>query len=846
MSAMRRPDWANRTMLRRAALIAAALGLAAVATVMLTYTLYMYRGTAEPALATQAQLACRAPDGSAVTPCAAKLQALGNGTFRAYLLEPKGQSLVVRLILAAGETRPPAALLLRAGHERFGRPWAQIAVAIDGAAPTTLDKPTPPHWRRIVRDLPTALPRRSVEIVVRPALPADADKALILDEVGLFASRAAINHVTFFGPQSYESYYPLFLFFHRLAWIVLGLMALAVVSRERGARWTVAAGAALATLIGSHIAFHYTNGPEWAAPARLMQTAGTVLEGAGANLNYVQYMAMGLAEGKGPIIVSHPPWNRMPGIGFLYLPAVVKGDLIATSVNVLFWQLAILAAGTFALTAALARIAPLWVAGGIGFLIAMLPKTPYYSQMESMIVGIACLLLAAACLFIADTEERRQVRLSRHVLLHLAFALWLSLRVDVLPLWAITSLLLYGWPPARWRYLALPASLVLLICVPWGLFKLRFAPELSMTTNSFGASLMVGNWEVPHPFVWKVEDGTYFAFAKDIPGGAATKAASDYAVREVLRFWLTFPLYLVSLVWHEMLNAVQGQINSGTQIKTWLTLSGRTIFAAAAVLLAALLVRYKPHRLLLLGGILAFNLPIFFLVYSGGGRFYNVAQPVIVLLPLLILADRDFWTRVRDRPWALVLALLVPGLIGLYGRNLDRWMIQHDGFRFAAPFADPARSPLVVWRNPPLAWAKDRRQIDLAGVSPAPGVRLTKGESVRLEADEGPPRPIATLALPAEVATAARCRLHVDLGVVRSAVTVAVERTGAAGPAPPDPIAGTRASWTGRGDAILELDVAVAPLPPGAGPPRLVVRTLKPGAPAVSIKTVILYGCSKS
>ena len=186
--------------------------------------------------------------------------------------------------------------------------------------------------------------------------------------------------------------------------------------------------------------------------------------------------------------------------------------------------------------------------------------------------------------------------------------------------------------------LGMPALFMLAVGVPWGLFKQRYTGEFSMTTNSAGASLMVGLWEVPHPFVWTVDDGSYGRWAEIAGLPSDRKVASDAAVRETLRFWLTYPGYLVSLVWHEFMQFWSGQMAPGI----WY-FSDRLVrfsprlaenmpylrLASLAVIAVAVFTRYRPVMVLLLGWIVFFNVPLYFLVYSSAGRFYNVALAAV-------------------------------------------------------------------------------------------------------------------------------------------------------------------------------------------------------------------------
>jgi hypothetical protein len=59
----------------------------------------------------------------------------------------------------------------------------------------------------------------------------------------------------------------------------------------------------------------------------------------------------------------------------------------------------------------------------------------------------------------------------------------------------------------------------------------------------------------------------------------------------------------------------------------------------------------------------------------------------------------------------------------------------------------------------------------------------------------------------------------------------------------PPPISGGMAKWIGSGTATFDL---YAPVAPSEGSPRLVLRAVGTDAPVVSLKKVVLYGCSKT
>jgi hypothetical protein len=120
-----------------------------------------------------------------------------------------------------------------------------------------------------------------------------------------------------------------------------------------------------------------------------------------------------------------------------------------------------------------------------------------------------------------------------------------------------------------------------------------------------------------------------------------------------------------------------------------------------ATMALSLVVGYRRLQTLLLGWVVLFNVPIFFLVYSSGGRFYNASAVALVVASLTLLTDAGFYRKVLGRPFlsgAVVAGVLA---VTLFGTQLDLFLIEWDALRYASPFLDPAASTLSVFRNDP-------------------------------------------------------------------------------------------------------------------------------------------------
>jgi hypothetical protein len=406
--------------------------------------------------------------------------------------------------------------------------------------------------------------------------------------------------------------------------------------------------------------------------------------------------------------------------------------------------------------------------------------------------------------------------------------------------------------------LGMPALFMLAVGVPWGLFKQRYTGEFSMTTNSAGASLMVGLWEVPHPFVWTVDDGSYGRWAEIAGLPSDRKVASDAAVRETLRFWLTYPGYLVSLVWHEFMQFWSGQMAPGI----WY-FSDRLVrfsprlaenmpylrLASLAVIAVAVFTRYRPVMVLLLGWIVFFNAPLYFLVYSSAGRFYNVALAAVLLLTVLLLCDARFYRTILKRPWAAGITVAVALAIGLGGQKLDDYLIAADGFRFRAPFLDPAQSRLAVWKavEPPRedSIREPSTNLALTDLIPAQATETAAdGEGIRVMAPAGRPRPLAAVPLPPDFLGFHHCRIRMELKVSHGKVAIGIETPDGAPSLLSEPV---RPLAPGEADFMpLDFNVPIGDRAPAAHPAQISLSAVGGAATDITLRRAVVHGCTRS
>ena len=98
----------------------------------------------------------------------------------------------------------------------------------------------------------------------------------------------------------------------------------------------------------------------------------------------------------------------------------------------------------------------------------------------------------------------------------------------------------------------------------------------------------------------------------------------------------------------------------------------------------------------MLGWPIFFNIPIFFLFYSGGGRFYKAPELALVITALALAFDRDFYKDIRLKFNKFLLTAIITLSIVWLGPLLDEYLINNETLRYWAPFSDPSLCSLNV------------------------------------------------------------------------------------------------------------------------------------------------------
>jgi hypothetical protein len=275
------------------------------------------------------------------------------------------------------------------------------------------------------------------------------------------------------------------------------------------------------------------------------------------------------------------------------------------------------------------------------------------------------------------------------------------MRPDVLPGWAIVSLILHARDPRR---LLIPIALAAAIGLGWAGYKMRYTGEFVPTTSTTGASLLCGLWEVPSRFPWVCSDESYFAWVSaHTPFEQKSQAASNVVVREVFKFWLTYPGHVIVMVYNKLMRCVGGDLWPG--IPTDLQQSvfqivgrGSLILLFLTTIALAAATGYQRARTLLLAWPLFLNAPLFWIMQTSEGRYYGAVGVAILVAAVPLLFDPDFYRALLERHRATAAVLVGVSVVAIGAWPLHDWLLRNDAFHYWTPFLDASRSSWGVVR----------------------------------------------------------------------------------------------------------------------------------------------------
>jgi hypothetical protein len=645
-----------------------------------------------PALPVRIEASCEGGSGSS---CHASVMELYKGRYRIWSAEPAGRltlrlaprtDLVRARALLVRLTTPAAVRLEMHAADETLPPIAPVRIAGSGV--------------RSVTELPASSELTSLTFVAEPATES---APFVLDEVGLFAENRGLQRDArplFTGIPAERLYGTL------IPAAIARLFVFAVI-----ASFVVPSGilrrinpalVGLLCLAFCLLDLAILFSPYGARDLRLFYAAGPLQDPPGSNLNVGLWQGFRLLQGEGLTHLKDAvPWSRMPGYGlFCALAGVLFGDntmldlaVAVVLLQVLFYGVAV---GCFVWAAGL--LWPPQAVFTLGLLIALLPKQLGYTQADSIIAPIALLLTAALCLWIRAAQEGRPVRMGLVLPIHLAFALWFVMRPDVLPGWFGVSLALH-W--REWRRLLIPVVLFLAIGCSWGVYKMRYTHEFGFTTSSIGASLVCGLWEVPSRFALTCSDSSYFTWIeRHTAFEPHSKRASDFAVREVLRFWLTFPGHLAVMLDHKLMQCFDEGCWPGARtflqeaLFYLLVWPPRAMVALLTIIGLCVVAGHERRRTLFFSWPLFLNAPIFWLMFASEGRFYSAIPIALLVAGVPPLFERRFYARLAARPWHTISVVAGAAGLAVAAWPFHDWLMRADAFHYWTPLLDPSKSAL--------------------------------------------------------------------------------------------------------------------------------------------------------
>jgi hypothetical protein len=629
-------------------------------------------------------------------PCEVEVLTISVGRHWLEASTLEADRLSVDFLLPASD-EPPKALLLGAGAAEL---TPVVARAGNRSTWRTVETRELGGWPRRRVLLLTGLARgEQLRLTLeRPRRGPEAGDRLRVEEVGLFAAELGLLR----DPRGFLPQLPDRRLYNGIfARACLGLAGLGTIAvlflGGRTSTWLICSFVLFLTLAATSVELWVEHNPYWLASRdlRVMLASGPVREAVGANLNYGMYLGSRLLQGEG--LTFGPgwvPWERMPGYGLFGalagISAGFKNDIFSIGLASIKLHLIFFALANALFAAAAGRVMPRGVAVAAAALVCFMPNQLANTQADSIMVAVYLLTAAALCLYLDRERAGEWPALRYHVLVHVSFALWFLMRPDGVVGWAAMSGILYWRSP---RYLAIPAVLYLAIGLSWGAYKHRYTGEFSMTTNTVGDNAWIGLWQVPSRFRWETADHSYFEWAASVGVPPTSKRASDTAVREVVRFAATYPVYVAHLALHRFLEFVDVNVFNGIVSYprvVYERLRGPTVWCLIGVVASCLALPYQARRALFLGWPLLFNLPLFLLFFSDGMRHVAPCSAALLVTSLPPLLETGFYQVLWRRRRATLAAATAFTGTWFLAHWADRALLASEQWRYWTPFLDPA------------------------------------------------------------------------------------------------------------------------------------------------------------
>jgi hypothetical protein len=211
--------------------------------------------------------------------------------------------------------------------------------------------------------------------------------------------------------------------------------------------------------------------------------------------------------------------------------------------------------------------------------------------------------------------------------------------------------------------------------------------------------------EVPGRFPYPCTDAGYFEWAARIGQSDPTSArASNRGVVEVVRYWLTYPVHFVLMVWFKLRRSVYDWAWPGFQTPFNLPFIQARAHGGFLVLMTAVVlsiaVDHQRRRSLLLGWPLLFDLPIFLIVFASAGRFAGPAGVSAIVAGVPVLLERGLYDQIRRHRWRAALIVGCSVTFALVAAPVEQFIVARDALHYWAPLLDPRQSSLMFGVHP--------------------------------------------------------------------------------------------------------------------------------------------------
>jgi hypothetical protein len=680
--------WAGRP-IHTLMLPACAIGIALVAYLASTLARDVYHGIPSSIAVSAIEPSCLSAVAS--TGCTVDYERLNPGRF---YLRTRGRAASVTIVVR--DHAPLAgsrALLVRA--EEVGRLTIDSDESRPDAAPITHE--ISKARTRTVISLPQPTPAWN-RITFAPTSP---EGEVVIRELGFFATdrdllRSARQP---FPSISGASFYSTVAAAVTLAVCALVVLAVWTAPREmyRPVPWLLTLLCLSVCILELGTIFS----PYWSFDLRSFYGEELILSPLGGNVTGSLQEGSRLTQGLGQTIApGFVQWHRMPGYGWLCALAAVMGrttDMVEIAMIVVLLQVVLYSAAVGLFVSVGRRVFGLPIAASIGVLITLLPKQLNLTEVDSIIAPISLVVLAALLVSLSQSSDGATPSMRTFLLVNAACALWFVLRNDVLPGWVVLSIALAG---RRWWRLVVPVVLMASIALPWAFYKRQYRHEFNLMPTNTGEVLLLSLCEAPGAFPYECTDHGYFEWARRAGhADIASQAASNLAVAEVVRHWVTYPVHFGFMVWFKLRRCLLDQSWPGFRTRINLLYSGTLrdlglFVVLLAVVTMAIAVDHARRRTLLLGWVLFLNMPLFFIVFTSAGRFYAAAGVSLLVTAIPLLFERGLYSSIKRYPWRAAFVIACFALFIVEGRRVEDWVRTDDAVHYWAPFLNPHDSSL--------------------------------------------------------------------------------------------------------------------------------------------------------